>query len=105
MKLNARKLSFEQRIVFDKIITYCKDVVMSRKRPDFDPLPPKLIVHGGGGVGKTFLINVISKWAEEILRKSGTDPLDPIVLLIAPTGKSANLIGDSTMHMTKIYLD
>ena len=98
MKLNVRKLSFEQRIVFDKIISYCKDVVMSRKCNTFNPSPPKIIVHGGGGVGKTFLINAISKWAEEILRESGTDPLDPIVLLIAPTGKSANLIGGSTMH-------
>ena len=48
---------------------------------------------GGGGVGKTFLINVVSKWAEHILRKEGTDPLDPTVLLLGPTGKSANLIG------------
>ena len=50
---------------------------------------------GGGGVGKTFLINVVSKWAEEILRKEGTDPLNPIVMLLGPTGKSANLIGKS----------
>ena len=49
-------------------------------------------------MGKTFLINVISKWADMILREKGTDPLDPIVLLITPTGKSASLIGGSTMH-------
>ena len=49
---------------------------------------------GGGGVGKTFLINVVSKWAEQILRKAGTDPaINPVVLLLGPTGKSANLIG------------
>ena len=73
MKSNVRKLSFEQRIVFDKVINYCKDVVMSRKCPIFNPISPKMIIHGGGGVGKTFLINVISKWAEQILRKSGAD--------------------------------
>ena len=49
---------------------------------------------GGGGVGKTFLINVVSKWAEQILRKEGTDPsINPVVLLLGPTGKSAKLIG------------
>lgn len=46
MKLNVRKLSFEQRIVFDKIISFCKDVVMSRKCQDFNPVPPKVIIHG-----------------------------------------------------------
>ena len=48
---------------------------------------------GGGGVGKTFLIKTISKWAEKILRKAGEDPTHPKVLLLAPTGKSASLIG------------
>ena len=56
---------------------------------------------GGGGVGKTFLINVVSKWAEEILRKEGTDPLNPIVMLLGPTGKSANLIGKSLENVMK----
>ena len=51
------------------------------------------IFAGGGGVGKTFLINVVSKWAEQIMRKKGPDPTNPIVMLLGPTGKSANLIG------------
>ena len=46
MKLNVRKLSYEQRIIFDRIITYCKDVVMSRKCPNFNVDPPKVIIHG-----------------------------------------------------------
>ena len=55
---------------------------------------------GGGGVGKTFLINVVSKWAEHILRKEGTDPLDPTVMLLGPTGKAANLIGKFFLQCT-----
>ena len=46
MKEYARSLSFEQRVVFDKMISYCKDVVMARKSPNFNPVPPKIIVHG-----------------------------------------------------------
>ena len=54
-----------------------------------------IIFTGGGGVGKTFLIKTISKWAEKILRNPGDDPLNPKVLLLGPTGKSASLIGKS----------
>ena len=48
---------------------------------------------GGGGVGKTFLIKAISQWAEKILRQPGDDAVNPKVLLLGPTGKSASLIG------------
>ena len=48
---------------------------------------------GGGGVGKTFLMKVISKWVEAIVRESGDHPEHPKCLLLAPTGVSAALIG------------
>ena len=46
MKENVRKMSFEQRIVFDQVISYCKDVVIARESSNFHPDPPKFIVHG-----------------------------------------------------------
>ena len=48
---------------------------------------------GGGGVGKSFLINLTKMWAEYILRQAGDHPLKPKVLLLGPTGMAANLIG------------
>ena len=93
MRADVRKMSFEQRIVFDKVIQYCKDVIIARKDITYKYDIPQLIVHGGGGVGKSFMINVISKWAEYLLRKSGDEPTFPKVLLMAPTGKAASLIG------------
>ena len=48
---------------------------------------------GGGGVGKSFLINLVKMWAEYILRQPGDHPLKPKVLLLGPTGMAANLIG------------
>jgi hypothetical protein len=56
-------------------------------------VPPRIIVHGGGGVGKSYLIKTIAKWSEFYLREKGMNPLHPTVLLLAPTGKAASLIG------------
>ena len=99
MRRDVRNLSDEQRVVFDSIITYCKEKVMTRKRPVSDLEPPRFIVHGGGGVGKSYLINVVSKWAEFFLRQRGDDPLHPKVLLMAPTGKAATLIGNDSISL------
>ena len=55
----ARNLSFNQRIVFDKMIAFSKSLVAAEKGND--PLsvipPPLLIVHGGGGVGMDYSIS------------------------------------------------
>ena len=52
--------------------------------------PPLLIVHGGGGVGKSYL----TQWSEKILRegKGRDNPDMPTILLIAYTGVAANNI-------------
>ena len=104
MRRDVRNLSDEQRVVFDSIITYCKEKVMTRKRPVSDLEPPRFIVHGGGGVGKSYLINVVSKWAEFFLRQRGDDPLHPKVLLMAPTGKAATLIGNDSISFLYFVL-
>ena len=66
----ARNLSFSQRIVFDKVITFCKSIITAERsgNPNSMADPPRLIVHGGGGVGKSYLIQTISQWGEKILR-------------------------------------
>ena len=43
---HARSLSFEQRIVFDKIVKFCKSVLRSYNGADIVPNPPKIIVTG-----------------------------------------------------------
>ena len=47
-------------------------------------------------MGKSFLIDTISKWADKILREGigRDDPDMPTVLLIAYTGVAANNIGN-----------
>ena len=51
---------------------------------------------GDGGTGKSYFISVFSKWAEKILIQSGDNPNRPKILLLAPTGKAASLIGKNT---------
>ena len=45
------------------------------------------------GVGKSALIKAITIQSEKVLRKSGDHPNHPHVLVCAPTGKAASLIG------------
>ena len=54
---------------------------------------------GGGGVGKSFAIEVTSQVADRILRKNGDNPNRPKVLLAAPTGIAAMLIGTSSISI------
>ena len=56
---------------------------------------------GGGGVGKSFVIRLVSKWAEFILREAGDDPNKPKVLILGPTGMAAYLIG---MTLKRCYI-
>ena len=112
MRESARGLSCEQRIVFDKIVQFCKWIVMSPECNDI--VAPKIIAHGefncfshlnvnyyyffnylsgGAGVGKSRLILDVAKWIVKILDKPGDDPNHPKVLLLGPTGMSASIIG------------
>ena len=98
MKKEASQLSFEQRIIFDKIVKFCKEEIIAEKIGDFEPKPPLLLAHGGAGVGKTYLINTLKMWNHKISEKEGLHPLQPYVLLLAPTGVAANNIGGTTLH-------
>ena len=48
---------------------------------------------GGGGVGKSYLIQTAAQWIDHILRKSNDNPDMPKVLLLAYTGVAAAIIG------------
>ena len=93
----AGNLSSEQMVVLARIVNYLKKVMLSSECHSLEE-PPRIIVHGGGGVGKSYLIRTVAKWAEKILRKAGDNPLKPKVLLLAPTGMAASLIGGTTLQ-------
>ena len=91
----ARNLSSEQMVVLARIVNYLKKVMLFSD--SLEELP-RLMVHGGGGVGKSYLIRTVAQWAEKILRRAGDNPLKPKVLLLAPTGMAASLIGGTTLQ-------
>ena len=51
---------------------------------------------GGGGVGKSYLIKLVSQWIEFILRQPGDILDNPKVIRLASTGAAAYLIGINT---------
>ena len=50
MKTDACQLSFEKRIIFDRIIKFCKEEVIADKFGGFESSPSLIIAHGGAGV-------------------------------------------------------
>ena len=93
----TRKLGEEQEIVLDEVLNHCKQVVRARKNVTEFPLPIRLVVLGGAGVGKSATIKIVALHAENILRKAGSHPNKPRVLILGPTGKAASLIGEFSL--------
>ena len=56
-----------------------------------------LILHGGGGVGKSATLKVCAQWAEHILKQAGDNPNKPRVMLLCPTGMAASVIDGMTI--------
>ena len=52
-----------------------------------------LLYLGGGGAGKSTLINVVTRQCDKVLTQVGDDPNQPKILLLAPTGMAACIIG------------
>jgi hypothetical protein len=79
---------------------------MARQNEEERPEPIHLIVTGGAGVGKSNVIRAVSKWGEKILRKAGDHPNKPRILLMAPTGMAASVIGrflQNVVYSGKLY--
>ena len=94
----TRKLVQEQQRALTMLLKYLKDVIIQRKNPLHNIDPLKLIIHGGAGVGKSYLIKILSLVAEMKLRQAGQSSDCPNVLVCAPTGKAAYIIGGTTIH-------
>ena len=98
MLQRARNLAPEQRLAFDKIIGYAKELRKYANGGGPKPEAPLLIVHGGAGSGKSELINVASFWFEFLLTTNDErDINNPFVIRCAQTGMAAHNIDGLTV--------
>lgn len=96
---STKSLVEEQRLVLQKLLEFAKTTVQCRNSqlPRDSPQQVGLILHGGGGVGKSQTIKICSQWVEHILRRAGDDQHKPRVLLMCPTGMAASVIDGMTI--------
>ena len=94
-----RSLDDDQREVLDVLYQYAVEFCLAKKsRSNPWPKPPLLMVHGGAGCGKTFLIQAVSQLLERIFRVPADDINAPYILKLAFTGNAAWIIQGQTIH-------
>ena len=99
LRQSVRSLNSQQRRAYDKLLSWCRNKVKnmnSLKQTDVQPV--YLFLTGGGGVGKSHLINSIYHTTTKTFRHGITNPENPTVLLMAPTGVAAININGTTIH-------
>ena len=94
----TRCLDAQQRMVVDIAITYAKNLFKSLSGKGQLPKPPKLVIQGGAGSGKSTVIKIMTEWMEKILRKPGDNPNMPYIIKAAFTGSASSLIDGQTLH-------
>ena len=97
--VETKRLVPEQRIVLQKVLDFAKSTVQCRNSGLSRDSSHKLglILHGGGGTGKSQIIKVCSQWVEHILRRAGDNQTKPRILLMCPTGMAAYVIDGMTI--------
>ena len=94
----ARRLDKMQRYVLSVGVKYVKGIVKARKGRSPVPSPPRMIVHGGAGSGKSCVIKPLAEWMQDILQQEGDGPDCPQVVLTSYTGAAAANINGQTIH-------
>ena len=98
LKEKTRELDPFQREVINIMVKFAKDIIKSYREGNPIPEPPNLMVHGGAGSGKTFVIKILAQWIQHILQKPGDTFNCPYVIKSAFTGTAASLIEGMTLH-------
>ena len=99
--LLAKKLNSSQYTVLQKILNFCSYLKSTKGKTNVSrKCPPKILLEGGAGTGKSFTINTVRKWINYMLYQPGDDINLPYVIVVAPTGMAACQIDGSTIHST-----
>ena len=89
----------DQRRVFDhvtELLTHqdAHAAAVSPCQCDKRPKSMRLFVSGRGGTGKSYLINILRKWATDTYQKNN----EAVVAVWVPTGLAAHRINGITLH-------
>ena len=93
-KLNERQLE-----LFNFISKHTVERKLDTKNGVEKPDPFRIFLSGGAGVGKSFLVKVITEQLKRILKEPGQNyDEEPPALVTASTGKAATNIDGTTLH-------
>ena len=87
------QLNAKQRELFNYSMKYIQRL---RYSPESEPF--YIFLSGGGGVGKSFFIHVLSEYAKRHLKYQAQSLKQPSMYLTASTGKAASNIDGTTLH-------
>ncbi|XP_066916735.1 uncharacterized protein [Clytia hemisphaerica] len=90
----------KQRNFFNYLFKYVVTLKLAEKNPLLEkPNPFRLLLSGGAGVGKSFLVKTLTEQLKKILKEPGQNyDKEPSVLVTASTGKAASNIDGTTLH-------
>ena len=96
----TRSMDRDQRNIIRLGVEFASNLRKSRNKNVKRPISPLIVVQGGAGSGKSFVINTVTEWMERILRQPGDNPNYPYILRCAYTGTAASIIRGQTLHST-----
>ena len=93
------QLNEGQQHIFNFIMKYAMECHLAENNNKPLPEPFYIFLSGSAGVGKSFLVNVITEYLKRVLRYPDQAIDDqPSVLVTASTGKAATVINGTTLH-------
>ena len=96
---SIRSLNEKQRMVFNAVHKWSRNLIKSLSTKRSFPVDPiRIFLSGSGGTGKSHLIKTIYQVVSKELLYHAKDPEKLRVLLLDPTGISAVNIGGTTIH-------
>lgn len=84
--------STNQHLAYNIVRLHASMALEGRQVP-----PLHMVVQGGGGVGKSYLVDCLVKYLREVAVARGEDP-DKFVVVAAPTGTAALGVHGCTLH-------
>ncbi|XP_066913784.1 uncharacterized protein [Clytia hemisphaerica] len=90
----------KQQNFFNYIFKYVVTLKLAEKNNSLEkPDPFRILLSGGAGVGKSFLVKALTEQLRKILKEPGQNcDTHPSVLVTASTGKAAANIDGTTLH-------